>query len=138
MTPNIIENHSEKDVNVLRIVQRIIKYLPVNILHGLKEIVILDENNELDAFGCYKKSEKRIELYLDGITLWQPWLLKKTYVFPYLTIGMALGHEIDHHVNRDNMNINKETSAENNSLNYIYPSLGIFKPLFRIISILRK
>ena len=82
MTPNIIENHSEKDVNVLGIIQRIIKYLPSNIFDGLKEIAILDKSNEVDAFGCYKKSEKRIELYLDGITLWQPWLLKKTYFFP--------------------------------------------------------
>jgi hypothetical protein len=136
MTPNIIENHTEKNVNVLKIVQRIIRDLPTNVTEGLEEIVILDKNTEVDSFGCYKNRERRIELYLDGITLWQPWLLKKTYFFPYLSIGMVLGHEIDHHVNRNNSSIDREQSAEMNMMKYIYPSLGIFKPFTNILLLL--
>ncbi len=73
---------------------------------------------------------------MDGITLWQPWFLKKTYLFPYLVVGMALGHEIDHHVNRDKVNIDREASAESNALRYVYPSLGFFKPAFWLLSFL--
>ncbi len=40
-------------------------------------------------------------------------------------IGLAMGHEIDHHVNRNNFEIDKEQSAVNMALSYIYPSLGI-------------
>ena len=138
MNPKIIEQHSEADINVLAIVQRIIKHLSPETLDGLQEIVIMDTNPDANAFGCYRKAHKRIELYLDGITLWQPWLLKKTYLFPYLIIGMALGHEIDHHVNRDKVNIDREASAENNALPYVYPSLGLFKPVFRLFSLIAR
>ena len=138
MTPKIIEKHSEGSVDVLGIVRRIIRHLPAETLDGLQEILIMDTNPDRNAFGCYRKSNGRIELYLDGITHWQPWLLKKTYIFPYLIIGMALGHEIDHHVNRDKVNINLEASAENNALRYVYPSLGLFKPAFRLFSLIAR
>ena len=139
MTPKITQRHSETDINVLGIVQRIIRHLPSNIYEGLQEIVILDSNpNNTNAFACYRRADRRIELYLDGITLWQPWLLKKTYLFPYLFIGMALGHELDHHVNRNGPGIDRETSAETNALRYVYPSLGLFKPIFRLISIIAR
>ena len=131
MLPRVTEKHSETIVNVGGIVRRILKHLPSNTLDGLNEIVILDQCEERNAFGCYRRQEKRIELYMDGLTLWQPWILKKTYVFPYICIGLALGHEIDHHVKRDR-EINKEMSAERNSLKYIYPSLGFFKPLVKL------
>ncbi len=131
MIPRVIENHSETTVNVGGIVRRILKHLPSETLDGLNEIVILDKNEEVSAFGCYRKQEKRIELYMDGLTLWQPWILKKTYVLPYICVGLALGHEIDHHVNRDH-DINKEISAERHALKYIYPSLGLLKPLVKL------
>ena len=138
MIPKIIEQHSEADINVLGIVQRIIKHLPSEILDGLQEIVITDTTPNRNAFACYRRGEKRIELYLDGITLWQPWFLKKTYVFPYLFIGMALGHEIDHHVNRNRADTDREASAENNALRYVYPSLGLFKPVYRLCSLIAR
>ena len=129
--PWITENHSETTVNVVDIVRRILKHLPSETLDGLNEIVILDKNEEVSAFGCYRRQEKRIELYMDGLTLWQPWILKKTYVFPYICVALALGHEIDHHVNRDN-DIDKEMSAERDAFKYVYPSLGFFKPLVKL------
>ena len=139
MLPNIIENHSETEVNVAGIVRRIIAHLPSEVIDELNEIIILDKNEENSAFGAYWKSYGRIELYLDGITLWLPWLLKKTYVIPYVFLGTALGHELDHHVNRLNNLPDKEASAEANAFKYVYPSLGIFKPIATLIlSFLRK
>ena len=132
MLPNIIENHSETAVNVGGIVLRILKHLPSNTLDGLNEIAILDKNEEISAFGCYWRREKRIELYLDGLTLWQPWILKKTYVFPYISIGLALGHEIDHHVSSEEDSTSREASAERNAFKYLYPSMGAFKPLVKL------
>jgi len=64
--------------------------------------------------------------------------IKKSYIFPYLTIGMALGHEIDHHVNRDRRTIDEEKTAEKNALKYIYPSMGFFKPLVKVLSFFSK
>ncbi len=133
MPLQIIENHRESVVNVKGIIDRIIKYLPTDILDGLNEIVLLNTNEEHEAFGCYKRGEGRIELYIEDIIGWLPWLLKKTYIFPYLFLGMALGHEMDHHVNRNNDDVDKEISAEKNSMKYIIPSMGIFKPIVRII-----
>ena len=131
MLPKIVEKHSETTVDVAGIVHRILKHLPSRTINGLLEVIILDKNDSHSAFGCYRQNAGRIELYLDGITLWQPWLLKKTYIFPYLTIGMVLGHEIDHHVNRDKPEIEKEEAAETNWFTYVYPSLGPFKPFVR-------
>lgn len=132
--PNIIENHSETVVNVAGIVRRILSHLPSKVTDGLNEIIVLDRNEGNSAFGAYWKSYGRIELYLDGITLWQPWLLKKTYIFPYMSVGMALGHEIDHHVNRNIPEAQKEEKAERNWFIYVYPSLGLFKPVIRILN----
>ena len=131
MLPQITENHSETTVNVGGMVRRVLKHLPSEALDGLNEILILDKNEEGSAFGCYRRQEKRIELYMDGLTLWQPSILKKTYVFPYICVALTLGHEIDHHVNRDR-DIDKEISAERNSFKYIYPSFGFFKPLVKL------
>jgi len=139
MKPQIIEKHSEKIANVSGIVKRIIEYVPQNLLSGLDEIVLMENHSEDRAFACYNRAERRIEIYLDSILEWQPWIFKKTYIFPYLTIGMALGHELDHHVNRNNKSVDKEKNAETNALRYIYPSRGIFKPLVRLMAfILRK
>ncbi|HYA93206.1 MAG TPA: hypothetical protein VEK32_17090, partial [Thermodesulfobacteriota bacterium] len=53
------------------------------------------------------------------------------FVLPYLLIGYALGHEIDHHVNRDRdmPEEEREKSAESNTMTYVYPSLGVLKPV---------
>ena len=83
---------------------------------GLKEISILDNEESDRLFGCYKKSERKIEIYLEPVLAWQPWILKRTYFFPFLTIAMTFAHELDHHVNRNNDLINKENSAEENML----------------------
>lgn len=138
MLPKIIENHSETAVNVAGIVRRILAHLPSEVLDELNEVIILDKNNKHSAFGAYWKSHGRIELYLDGITLWLPWILKKTYVIPYLFIGTALGHELDHHVNRSNNMPDKEASAETNAFKYVYPSLGIFRPIATLVSSLMR
>jgi len=132
MLPRIIENHSETTVDVGGIVRRILKHLPSDILDGLNEIVVLDKNEEVSAFGCYWRLEKRIELYMDGLTLWQPWILKKTYVFPYICIGLTLAHEIDHHVSSKDDTISREVSAEHNAFKYLYPSMGALKPLVKL------
>ena len=138
MALTIIENHSDCGVNIRKIIERIIKHAPPDCLDGLEEILILNKDPADTSFAKYDKIQKRIEIYIDGIVGWQPWLLKKSYIFPYLTVGMALGHEIDHHVNRNNKAINKEKSAEKNALKYVYPSMGIFKPLVKIFSFIFK
>ena len=63
MIPKIIEKHSERSVDVLGIVQRIVRHLPAETLDGLQEIAVLDTNPNRNAFGCYRKDEGRIELY---------------------------------------------------------------------------
>jgi hypothetical protein len=131
---NIISIHVEPSFDAKRIVERIIRYAPKPATDGLCEIVLLNTNEEENCFACYRRKEKRIELYLGDIIGWLPWILKKTYVIPYLFIGIALGHEFDHHVNRTKDNFDRENSAEHNTLKYIYPSLGIFKPFARIVS----
>jgi hypothetical protein len=72
------------------------------------------------------------------LVAWQPWLLRKSVVFPYLAIGLALGHEIDHHVNRDNEEVEKEQHAEANALYYIYPFFLVMKPMRKVVTFLRK
>lgn len=133
MEPIISENHSESNVKVRGIVDRMIKYQQPETIQDLNEIAILDNSEEDRGFGCYRKMERKIEIYLDPILKWQPWILKKTYFFPFLTIAMTLAHELDHHVNRDNAFINREQSAERNMFKYIYPALGVFKPIMKFI-----
>lgn len=138
MTLKIIESYTSCGVNVGKIVKRIIRYLPPNILEGINTIKVLDIHPSHRGFAKYNKQEGQIEIYVQEIVSWQPWLLKKSYVFPYLSIGLALGHEIDHHVNRYNHSIDLEHSAETNALKYVYPSLGIFKPIPKLISFLAR
>ncbi len=134
----ILEEHNSCGVDVKKIVVRIIKYAPPESIKGLEEIRLLNSDPTDNGFAKYIKAAKRIELYIDDIVGWQPWLLKKSYIFPYLTIGMALGHEIDHHVNRDRRTIDEEKTAEKNALKYVYPSMGFFKPLVKAISFFSK
>ena len=133
MKPIVTEIHTETEVNVKKIVDRIIRYQKSETIRGLNEISILDKSEPDIGFGCYKKAEQKIEIYLDNILKWQPWVLKKTYIFPFIAIAMALSHELDHHVNRDNNSIDREYSAKTNMIKYIYPSLGTFKPLAKIL-----
>ena len=133
MNPIITESHSESQVKVRAIVDRILKYQKPETLKDLNEIALLDNSIEGRGFGCYRKAERRIEIYLDPILKWQPWLLKKTYLFPFITIAMTLAHELDHHVNRDNHTIDREQSAEKNMFTYIYPAIGIFRPILKIV-----
>ena len=132
MYPKIIASYGECGVNIGKIVQRIIKYAPEDSIKELNAVRIVDKSPDNRGFACYLKDHREIYLFVDDIVGWQPWLLKKTIIFPYLTIGLALGHEIDHHVNRDNNIIDKERSAERNALKYIYPSFGVFKPLAKV------
>jgi hypothetical protein len=132
--PNIIVNHIDPDVDAVRIIQRILRFAPKDVLRDLTEIVLLDKNHDENCFACYRGDKKRIELYLGDIIGWLPWILKRSYVIPYLFIGQALGHELDHHVNRHNKQIDREASAETNAIKYIYPSFGLFKPLVRLAS----
>ena len=136
MNPIISENHSESIVNVKRIVHRIVRYQRSETIMGLKKISILDNEESDRLFGCYKKSERKIEIYLEPVLAWQPWILKRTYFFPFLTIAMTLAHELDHHVNRNNAFISKENSAEENMFKYIYPALGVFKPIMKFIHLI--
>jgi len=138
MLPKIAECYSEFGVNVGRIVKRIIRHAPPSSLQGLNEIRIKDKDPDNRCFSSYSKQGRRIELFVDDIIGWYPWLLKKSFILPYLAIGLALGHEIDHHVNRNHTRIDKEKSAESNALRYVYPSFGIFKPIARILFLLCK
>ena len=132
----IIENYKINDINVGKIVRRILKYAPSNSIENLDEILILDKDPEGAAFARYSKDKKRIELFVQDMLGWQPWLLRKTYFFPYLIISITLGHELDHHVRRNAIGIDKESAAESNALNYVYPSFGIFKPLIKLLAFL--
>ncbi len=133
MYPKIIASYSESGVNIGKIVQRIIKYAPEDSIKGLNAVRIVDKSPDNEGFACYLKDHREIYLFVDDIIGWQPWILKRSIIFPYLTIGLALGHEIDHHVNRDKKIVNKERSAESNALKYIYPSFGIFKTVAKTI-----
>ena len=131
MAPKIIESYTTCGVDVGRIVKRILRFLDPERLEDLKAINLLDSHHP-PLLGQYRKKDAEIDIYVQEILGWQPWLLRKTFVFPYLTIGLTLGHEIDHYANRDN-NIDQEYSAEMNAFRYVYPSLGIFKPVYRAI-----
>ncbi|MDJ0817787.1 MAG: hypothetical protein QNJ58_16375 [Desulfobacterales bacterium] len=133
MSTIITESHSELQVNVRGIVDRILRFQKPETIEDLNEIALLDNSIDDRGFGCYRKSDRRIEIYLDPILKWQPWILKKTYLFPFITVAMTLAHELDHHVNRDNAKIDREQSAERNMFNYIYPALGVFEPIMKFI-----
>ncbi len=134
-SPVIIKQHTSCGVNVEKIVRRILKYNPREYVEGLKEIALLDEGPNKRGFSSYWKEKGRIELYVKDIVGWQPWIIKKTFVFPYLSVGLALGHEIDHHVCRNQMLHDKEDHAECNAYKYVYPSFGIFKPLVKLLGL---
>jgi hypothetical protein len=140
MQPKVTGNYTACGVKVDKMITRMIKFAPQSSLDGLNEIMILDEDPNDRAFARYSKEEGKIELYVSDIVGWQPWLLKKSYIFPYFTLGMTLGHELDHHVRR-NANVSnedRERFAEANALKYIYPSFGVFKPFFKFIAYLLK
>jgi hypothetical protein len=130
---NIINNYTPCAVNVEKIVKRIVKYTPNGSLKGLKEIAILDEDPRKKGFASYWRELGRIELYIKDIIGWQPWIIRKTYIIPYLSVGLALGHEIDHHVTQNQTFYKKENRAESNAYKYIYPSFGILKPLAKLL-----
>lgn len=134
MYPKIIAAYSNHGVNICKMVQRIIKYAPEENISGLNIIRLVDKSPDDRFFACYLKDYREIYLFVDDIIGWLPWLFKKSYIFPYLAVGLALGHEIDHHVNRENNTVDKEKSAERNALKYIYPSFGIFKPFMRLFA----
>jgi hypothetical protein len=138
MNPIIIESHTESNINVKGIIDRIIRHQQPETLKDLNEIALLDNSIEDRGFGSYRKTDRRIEIYLNPILKWQPWILKKTYLFPFITIAMTLAHELDHHVNRNNTTIDREKSAEKNMFKYIYPAIGIFKPILKIIHLFSK
>lgn len=134
-SPVIIKQHTPCGVNVEKMIKRIVKYIPKGYLEGLREIAILDQDPRNKGFASYWRKTGRIELYVKDIIGWQPWIIKKSFVIPYLSIALALGHEIDHHVTRNQTSYNKENHAESNAYRYIYPSFGIFKPLAKLISV---
>lgn len=132
-----IINKYQNEQNLLaeKIVRRIVQYAPPVCLDGLNEIELLDRDTRDNCFASYNRSKSKIELFVGDIIGWQPWILRKSFILPYLEVGIALGHELDHHVNREKKDIDKEKSAENNVLKYIYPSFGMFKPIVKLISI---
>jgi hypothetical protein len=129
---------SEQNLLAEKIVNRIMRYAPPEFITGLEAIELLDRDLRDNSFSSYNHANRRIELYVGDIIGWQPWILRKSYIYLYLFIGIALGHEIDHHVNRDTIlsNYDREKSAENNALKYIYPSFGAFRPLVKLFSLI--
>lgn len=132
MNVTIVERYSKCGIDVGRIIRRIVKFAPPGSLEGLREIHILDTDPAEKGFARYWKRESRIELFVKDIVCWQPWLLKKSYLFPYITVGLALGHEIHHHVEARGCKVHSEESAQASALKYIFPSFGVFKPLARL------
>jgi hypothetical protein len=137
MGPIIVENYRDVGVDVAHIVHRILSHLSPEVLEGLHEVRLLEKHDH--AFACYKKEEGAIEIYLaDLLGYLPPIFLKVFYPFTYFAVGMAVGHELDHHVNRNSDKIEREASAEANIMRYVYPSLGSFKPAVRTISFLAR
>jgi hypothetical protein len=137
MGPIIVENYRDVGVDVAHIVHRILSHLSPEVLEGLHEVRLLEKHDH--AFACYKKEEGAIEIYLvDLLGFLPPIFWKAFYPFTYLVVGMAVGHELDHHVNRNNDEIDREASAEANIMKYVYPSVGVFKPAARTISFLAR
>ena len=135
MQPKVIEKYTKVGVDAGRIVRRILSHLPPSILEGLREVQLLDRNDTHPAFGCYRKDDGTIEIYMADLLGDFPQIfLRLLYPLTYVVVGMAVAHELDHHVTRNNLEIDREASAEANIMKYVYPSLGIFKPAVRIIS----
>ena len=80
MTIIVSENHSEKQVNVKSIVDRVLKYQKPETIDGLNEITLIDNHQEDVAFGCYKKSARKIEIYIEPTIERIPWILKKDWL----------------------------------------------------------
>jgi len=138
MQVEIVERYSPCGIDVGRIVRRIIRHAPPNSVADLQRIVLADKNPGDLAFGCYHKESRQIELYVQSIVGDLPWALKKSYLIPYLFIGLALGHEIDHHVTRGSTARDRELSANANAMKYVYPSFGFLKPVYRLFASLVK
>lgn len=102
MALQIIESYSPCGVNAGKIVRRMLRFMPSDVLDGLNAIKLLDVHSSRQGFGSYSRRHAEIETYVHEIIGWQPWLLKKSFIFPYLSIGLCLGHELDHHVHRNN------------------------------------
>ncbi len=136
MVPEIIECYSPCGVNVRRIINRVLRFIDPALLNGLKAIVLVDKHPSGRGFGLY--TDATIYIFAEEVIGWQPWIFRRTYVFPYLTIGLTLGHELDHHVNRNIFPKDPELHAELNAMKYVYPSLGIFKPLLKAISLIAR
>ena len=129
----IINNLTASDIHAEKIVRRVIAPLDESIFIDLKSIVLDDYDPQKKAFAKYSKKEQKIYLYISEITEWQPWILRKSYFFPYLTIGLALAHEIAHLESRNEKLNDKELYAETSAINYLYPSMGILKPFVWLI-----
>jgi hypothetical protein len=130
MYPLITEIHFVRGINVAAMVRRMVEHLPSSVLEGLKEITLLNTHEKY--FGRYIKKEGRIELYVEDIVGWQPWILKKTYFFPYFCIGIELGIGLEQHVYNRSLYYGKEYRP-NYPFMYIYPSLGILKIIIKPI-----
>jgi hypothetical protein len=101
------------------ILHRILSHLTPDILDGLKEVRILDKCHILEKckypFACYKRGKGAIEIFVSELLgHFPPIILKMLYPMTYMIIGMAVGHELDHHVNRNTKGIDREASAEAN------------------------
>jgi hypothetical protein len=77
MPPKIVVSYSKCGVSVGKIVKRIIKHAPPSSISGLNEIKLLNRDPDGVGFARYCKKERKIELFVDDIIGWQPWLLKK-------------------------------------------------------------
>ncbi len=132
--PVIVEDHAAIGIDAGWIVRRIMAHLPPNALEGLNEVRLLGSNKE--CFARYSSREGVIEIFLEELLKgFSPILLKILYPYAYTIVGMALCHELDHHIHRNNSRIDREAIAEANVMKYMYPSIGIFKPLVQLISL---
>src|SRR4030042_4499390 len=100
MGPTIVEDHIKIGIDAGRIVRRSLSHLPASTLEGLREVRLLGKNHK--GFARYRARQGIIEIYLEELLgTFSPILLKVFYPFTYTVVGMALCHEIDHHVHRN-------------------------------------
>lgn len=125
-----MEIHPIRGINIAAMVRRMVEHIPGTVLEGLTEITLLNTHEKY--FSRYVREEGRIELYVGDIVGWQPWILKKTYFFPYLCIGIELGIGLEQHVYYRTVYNGKEYRSTYPFM-YIYPSLGIFKIIIKPI-----
>jgi hypothetical protein len=125
---DIINNYRPCGVNAERIVQRVMAFVDVT---GINEVRLLEHSMTGERFSRYLREKQNIELYVHDIIGWQPMILRKTFVIPYLAISVVLGREIDHHVRPDD---HDELTTLHNALKYVYPSFGIFKPFGKLMA----